>query len=1365
MSLPAVPPKAIVRGPFLPEPVEVIITIPMGDSLKLVGRGVRSGMSYDPVLSSSQLAILEISPQREPLDGDPERFKLGIEAARLALAYEYDPFFALSVARIDPLPHQLEAVYEYFVKLPRIRFLLADDPGAGKTIMAGLLIKELKARGLVKRTLIVSPAKLCFQWQREMLDKFRERFDIVKGDVLRASYGQNPWNDRDQAITSISWVSRIEDARESLMRSRWDLIVVDEAHQMSAYSPSKKTLAYRLGEQLSGMTDHYLLMTATPHKGDPANFTLFLSLLDQDVYGDVRSLEEAMRRNSAPFYLRRTKEALISFPDPDTGVVKKLFTEREVLTTTFDLDGAEYEFYDALTRYVEDQSIRAASDENQARGRALGFTMAMLQRRFASSVYAVRRTLERMRYRRKQILADPRDYLRRQMDIPEDFDELPEDEQMEIIDAIEEAAINFDPTALREDILQLGKLIDQANELEGREVESKLVRLKKLLTDEQVFSDPTMKVLIFTEHKDTLDYLAGDGRDGRPYGKLREWGLTLTQIHGSMKIGDRDTPGTRIYAEREFREKAQVLVATEAAGEGINLQFCWFMINYDIPWNPVRLEQRMGRIHRYGQEHDCLIYNFVAVNTREGRVLNRLLLRLDEIRKELGIDQVFDVVGEIFPSNRLDHLFREMYQQRTNVPSIEARIVEEVNPERFRAITESALEGLAKRDLNMAVITGKSAEARERGLVPEVIEAFFLRASPLAGLLPQQVRKDSHVYRVGRIPRHLLPLGARQEERFGRLGREYARIVFEKALLAQDATHEWVTPGHPLFEVVREYVAGQTADDLRRGVVLHDLNTEEPYRLDLFAASIKDGRGRTIHRKIFVARTAMDGALSIRQPTLFADLMPAPAAEIPKAPGDSNLPGRDEIEHALVEQALQPLLEQVAAERGRELKTIRSHVEISLNELIHRQNLQLADLILRQQQPDAPSGLAGLTAQAEAHLDELNNRLETRRAELEQESHFTIGDIQRLGRAWVLPHPERCSPELAPMRYDAGIERLAVEVATRHEEERGCVVQSVELENRGFDLISRRPHPHDAASFTEVRFIEVKGRAGVGHVLLSRNEYHMAQRLGDEYWLYVVYDCAAEPELHTIQNPAHLGWLPLGQVAHYQIDAPTVVAEAERQRAPRGAAQQAFQEYWDSRLAELGTYNILVEGLTDKLYLELAAERYRQAHGVDLLEGGAVRVLAGRGTKRLGPDFGVLQSLEPQGFRFVVILDGDDAGAMAAEAMSRFGAQKNRHFFQLARADFKDKGGKSWDVEIEDLLSQELVEGFVQQHPQAVEERLQRRDVVKFVINGKPVDREGQTCDYKMMLAEYACQHATLDDLKPLVDLLIQARKCLSLES
>src|SRR5437762_4552885 len=307
MLLDQLKPNVIVRGPIFPEPVQVIVAIPMGTSVKLVGKGLNTNQVHEPILSAEQLAQLVSTPENEPFDGDPAKLRLGIEAIRLGLAYEYDPYFSLSIARVDPLPHQLEAVYDYFLTLPRMRFLLADDPGAGKTIMAGLLIKELKVRGLIKRTLIITPASLSFQWQREMKDKFRENFEIIRSDVLRANYGSNPWQEKNQVITSVSWVSRVDDANESLLRSQWDLIVVDEAHKMSAYSADKKTLAYQLGESLSQMTDHYLLMTATPHKGDPENFCLFLSLLDKDVYGDVKSLEEAMSRNSAPFYLRRTK--------------------------------------------------------------------------------------------------------------------------------------------------------------------------------------------------------------------------------------------------------------------------------------------------------------------------------------------------------------------------------------------------------------------------------------------------------------------------------------------------------------------------------------------------------------------------------------------------------------------------------------------------------------------------------------------------------------------------------------------------------------------------------------------------------------------------------------------------------------------------------------------------------------------------------------------------------------------------------------------------------------------------------------------------------------------------------------------------
>ncbi len=1130
---------AILRGPVFPEPVQVILSFTVGQSYRVLGKGLQSGRAYDVILTIDQLKLIKATPEQEPFDGNPVNFRLGIEAERLALAYEYDPYFSLSIAKVDPLPHQLEAVYDYFLAMPRIRFLLADDPGAGKTIMAGLLLKELKIRGLVSRVLIVAPANLTFQWQREMKDKFREKFEIIRSDVLRANYGSNPWQERNQVITSVSWISRVEDARESLFRSNWDLIIVDEAHKMSAYSEDKKTLAYQLGEALSGMTDHYLLMTATPHKGDPVNFCLFLSLLDKDVYGDVKSLEEAMRRNSAPFYLRRTKEALVSFPDPETGQVKKLFTNRRVETCEFRIDNEEWDFYDALTRYVEDQSIKAQADDS-ARGRALGFTMAMLQRRFASSIYAVRRSLERMRDKRQKILDDPEAYRRNYIEtkLPDDFDELPEDEQEEITAELEAVVASFDPSALRAEIIELQRLIDQARTLEKREVESKLVKLREVLQQQGVFADPKMKLLVFTEHKDTLDYLVGKLRDA--------WGLTVTQIHGGMKIGDRDAPNSRLWAEREFRENAQILVATEAAGEGINLQFCWFMINYDIPWNPVRLEQRMGRIHRYGQEKDCLIFNFVSTNTREGRVLCKLFERIERIEDALDPERtgkVFNVLGNVFPANQLEKMVRDMYARNLEEKTVLARIVEQVDVERFRRITDSTLEGLAKRELNLSAIVGKSTEARERRLVPEVIEEFFKQASPIVGLGTQPVRGKDHVYRIGRVPKTLWPVGDRLEARFGKLGREYGNVVFDKALLPGETTAEWVTPGHPLFEASREELSDRVRQDLERGAVFYDLNTPEPYRLDVFAGSIKDGRGNVLQRRLFVVQVREGLELTIRQPTVFLDLNPGSAGVSPCS--SERLPDETLVENALVEKALRPMLQEVTEQRRREAKTIRKHIELSLNALIDRQNLRLAELVEQQQRGDVGPLLAANTKQVEDRLDELNARLERRLIELDQERECMIGDIHRIGRAWVLPHPERDRPDVRPMVRDDEVERIAVEAVRRYEEARGCAVESVEDQNRGFDLISRKPHPEDPKTAMEVRFIEVKGRTGVGGVALTRNEYKTAERLTNDYWLYVAYNCCSTPEVHVIRNPARLGWKPIVTVEHYSVDSVALIAAEE----------------------------------------------------------------------------------------------------------------------------------------------------------------------------------------------------------------------------
>ncbi|MEX2234021.1 MAG: helicase-related protein [Cyclobacteriaceae bacterium] len=1139
-------PNTVIKGNLFPEQVHVIVAMPFGNAIKLIGRG-DSNQVYDLVIPEEKFGEIEFIEQGS-YNGDSVKFRLAVEALRLGLAYEYDPYFSLSIARVDPLPHQLEAVYDYFLKLPRIRFLLADDPGAGKTIMAGLLIKELKARGLLKRILIVTPANLTFQWQRELKDRFRENFEIIRGDVLRANYGSNPWQEKNQVITSVSWASLQEDANQSLLRATWDLVVVDEAHKMSAYDDEHKTYAYQLGENLSERTDHFLLMTATPHKGDKDQFQLFMRLLDKDVYADISSIDEAIEQRSAPFYLRRVKEALVSFPDPETGVITSLFTKRIVQTIEFKIEDDEWDFYNELTRYVEDQSIRAAAD-NSARARAVGFTMAMLQRRFASSLYAVRRSLERMKIKREDILRDPEAYKQKQIlnKLPENFEDLTDAEQQAIIESLEDAVITYDPNDLRIDIDKLSRLIDQAKQLEAREIENKIVRLKEVLTKQGVFSDPKMKLLIFTEHKDTLDYLVGDGKDGRPLGKLIEWGLKTTQIHGGMKVGDRNTPGTRIYAEREFKEASQILVATEAAGEGINLQFCWFMINYDIPWNPIRLEQRMGRIHRYGQEKDCLILNFVSSNTREGRVMGKLFERIQQIEDDLDpkkTGKVFNVLGDVFPSNQLEKMLREMYAHNLTEEVIKSRIVEQIDTAHFQQITQSTLEGLAKRELNLSAIVGKSAEAKERRLVPEVVQDFFIQSAPFQGLHPKEKQTPKGIFTIGKVPRNLWKRGEENEKRFGIMGHDYGNVAFSKEIISKDNTIDWITPGHPLFEVIREETIASFGEELKKGAVFYDINISLPVKLDIFGASIVDGLGHTLHKRLFVLESQASGTIAVKQPTVFLDIIPA--KDSPQIADASLLPSQQDLEQHLVTASLNTYLKEVQLERLKETSIIEKHLELSLRELIEKQNLKLGEYIQQQNDGDTNQFLASNISQTENRVLELTNRLDHRKNDLAKERQCTISGTIHLGTAWVLPHPDRNRPEINAMVTDPEIERIAVQKAIEHEKSLGYEAQSVESENRGFDLISRKPHPEDPLTAIDVKFIEVKGRSAIGEVALTSNEYKTAQRLKKDFYLYVVYNCASKPELHIIKDPAQLGWVPIVKVEHYQLKSDVIINAATK---------------------------------------------------------------------------------------------------------------------------------------------------------------------------------------------------------------------------
>src|SRR3972149_4519043 len=436
-------PGQIITGTLFNEPMRVETVRVNGPDTWIVGLvGTQSERSRRVPLTSRDIEALTIFETTSTYDGDGRLLRLGLQAYSLGIAYEFDPYFGLSISRVDPLPHQLEAVYDYLLKLARVRFLLADDAGAGKTIMAGLLIRELKLRGLADRILIVCPANLAFQWQRELKEKFDEQFLVLKGQDIRDQFGVNQWLEQKRVITSLDLAKRTE-ILPGLRQVHWDIAIVDEAHHMSWTPPSRKTARYALGELLRDTTDHMLLLTATPHKGDPANFSLFLQLLDADAYADVKSIREAMDRKQAPFYLRRTKEAMVYFPErrPDgTWVAEKIFTKRIPHTVDFQIDGSEFELYREITRFVKRQSTKAAAQGDNPRARAVGFLMSLYQRRLASSTYAMRHSLDNRAKRLEEGMKRAQELARLappELPDPEELEEMEESERERLEEMIE----------------------------------------------------------------------------------------------------------------------------------------------------------------------------------------------------------------------------------------------------------------------------------------------------------------------------------------------------------------------------------------------------------------------------------------------------------------------------------------------------------------------------------------------------------------------------------------------------------------------------------------------------------------------------------------------------------------------------------------------------------------------------------------------------------------------------------------------------------------------------------------------------------------------------------------------------------------
>lgn len=1121
MNADGIRPGHVITGPHFSEPMRIETAQRQGAMSWVLGLvGTQTERFRKVTLTEAELNDLAIVDTQHSYGGDGRLLRLALQAYALGIAYEFDPYFGLSVSRVDPLPHQLEAVYDYLLKLARVRFLLADDAGAGKTIMSGLLIRELELRGLAERILIVCPANLAFQWQRELKEKFDAQFLVMKGQDIRDQFGVNQWLERKRLITSLDLAKRAE-ILPGLRQVHWDLVIVDEAHRMSAVDESHKSLRYRLGELLRDSSDHLLLLTATPHRGDPVNFSLFLQLLDSDAFADVKSIREAMNRRRAPFYLRRTKEAMVYFPErrPDgSWAAEPIFTKRIPHTVDFQIDGAEFDLYRDVTRFVKRESARAAAEGEDPRARAIGFLMSLYQRRLASSTYAMRRSLENRARRLEEGLKRAQDLARHappDLPDPEEIEEMEESERERLEALLEAVTLAGSADQVRHEIQELRGLAAAAQAVEQAGIEAKLSEFKSLLQAEGFFDHPQQRLLLFTEFKDTLDYLVS---------RLKSWGFNVGCIHGGMKSGSRDEPGTRLHAEQQFREGAiQILVATEAAGEGINLQVCNILFNYDIPWNPNRLEQRMGRIHRYGQRKDCLIFNFVARNTIEGRVLQRLLEKLQEIRDALEDDAVFNVVGEVLPAAHIERVLRDYYAGRLGDADLEERLLRNVDENQFRAICQNALEGLASKKLNLDMLIERRARAQERRVVPETIARFLHEAAEFVPFTLRPVANLPHAFEPVRTPMVLRRYEKDADWKLPALADRYPRCSTDRDV-AETEKLEWVTPGHPLFEAVRRHTYTIALDALAQGASLYSLQHEQPARIDFYRARVVDGLGQIIHERLFAVEITADGAFRLQEPGALGNFVAADApAELPAV---ATVP---EATTWLHENALTEFLEETRRDRLTEIERVSAHVELSLTELLQRADEEIGRVAsdVDQKLP----GAEGRFAQAEARHAELLARRDRRRADLERQRALTLQAVERLTSVLVLPHPAREAPEVRQLKPNFATEATAMRMVMEHEVAQGRQVFDVSEKNLGYDITSL-----DLAS-GELRLIEVKGLgAATGTILFTPNERRVAEDRRDCYWLYVVTDCDAIPRLQEpVRDPARLDWNEVTKVAHYYL--------------------------------------------------------------------------------------------------------------------------------------------------------------------------------------------------------------------------------------
>ena len=1059
-------------------------------------------------------------------DGDGQLLRLVSEAHRIQLAHLFDPHLAVHTSLVEPLPHQITAVYGEMLTRQPLRFLLADDPGAGKTIMAGLLMRELLIRGDLGRCLVVCPGSLAVQWQDELYAKFHLAFDIVTNDRIEAARSGNAFAEMTFVIARLDKLSRDLDLQAKLAQTDWDLVVCDEAHKMSASffgGEIRETRRYKLGKLLSTITRHLLLMTATPHNGKEEDFQLLMALLDGDRF-EGRFRDGVHISDTSDLMRRMVKEDLLKFDG------KPLFPERKAYTVTYQLSTLEQDLYEQVTHYVRQEFNRADALENDGRKGTVGFALTVLQRRLASSPEAIYQSLKRRRERLQKRLQeielgqseslDPSPTLDSDEWNDDLEDELPSEREAVEDEFVDQATAARTVAELQAEIQQLQVLEQLALKVRRSGSDKKWEELSQLLQNQaEMFNagGHRRKLVIFTEHRDTLNYLADRIRSllGRPE--------AVVTIHGGM---GRDL---RKKAEEAFKQdvEVQVLLATDAAGEGINLQRAHLMVNYDLPWNPNRLEQRFGRIHRIGQTEVCHCWNLVAEATREGDVYRTLLKKLEREQAALG-GKVFDVLGLAIAGSELRQLLIEAIRYGDR-PEVKARLMqavsEKLDTNRLQDLLEN--QALARESMDVTQVLGIREDMERAGarkLQPYFIASFFLEAfQHLGGSLRQREPKR---YEVSYVP--ALIRNRAQDLGYGStILPRYERICFDKTLISVPGKPlaTFVCPGHPLLDTVTTLILERHRALLKQGAVLVDETDfdEEMRALVYLEHAIQDarivvekpGKGATSSRQRIVSRRMQYVEIPLTGDPRNAGYAPylnyRPLLDEEKvvlAPLLESLSIREDFESKATDYAIRrmvnPHLQEVKTHREELILKTMAAVKDRLTKEINYWDLRAQELRL-QEAAGKPNAKLN-SAKAQQRADDLQARLERRLQELEQERRLSPLPPVVVGGALVVPigllqrlQGKRQAQPDGFSRETKRVEQAAMAAVMDTERALGYEPRDVSAQKCGYDIESRIP------GTGKLRFIEVKGRIqGAETVTVTKQEILTALNKPEDFILALV---------------------------------------------------------------------------------------------------------------------------------------------------------------------------------------------------------------------------------------------------------------------